>query len=286
MFLKLFLFFTLIMQLHALQIQKSYYFSDNNITTDTLFRGTTLENRLLFTINQEKKKIRIKCKDILAFFPTKDIRCKHSYVEFIKKSPINTRKLEKDLLDYYLSFYPNLKVDSISIHPQSYTSYLPSYYTLKIKNRNYKKSEGDFYIVDEDKKKIFFHYKLDASLSILKANKKVHRGEVINIHNTSLKNVKFTSFKDLPLTRDELNQYEAAHNISKNRIITQRDIKKSYLVKRHAPVILQIKNGSLIVETSATAMQNGKLNDIITIEKADKSRLKARIVSKNRVEIN
>ena len=283
MILKLLLLFVSVGALYSLTLEKQYYFSDANITT-SLF-SAELEPKLLFSI-EKKEKVRIKCKDIIKLLAYDGIKCRYSYVEFIKKSPIDTSRLEEELKKYYLSYYPNMQIISLKIHPQNYIKYLPSEYSFKIKAKNYKKSEGNFYIIDNEKRKIFFYYTIDAYVDIYQAKRELRRNELISAANTLRKRVHFRSFKDLPITAEELGHFESVHNINKNSIITQRDIRKSYLVKRHESVILEVRSGALVVETSATAMQNGKLHDIITVEKADKTRLKAKIVSKNRVQIN
>lgn len=281
----LFFLLILLMELHALEIQQKYYYSDNNITKNFLYGSDEFSDETLFSMPEGKERERMKCSYILAYLKDDNVSCEHSYVEFTKKSTIDTSQLKKRLLNYYKSYYPSIDIKYMTIHPKSYMKELPDYFTFKIRAKSYKRAKGTFYIIDESKHREFFDYYIDAEVNVLQASRKLRRSELISSNNATLKKIHFNSFRDRPITKDELNIYESVHNIAKNRIITQRDIKKVFLVKRHESVILQIKNGPLIVETSAIATQNGQLNDIITIEKADRSRLKARVVSKGRVEI-
>ena len=57
------------------------------------------------------------------------------------------------------------------------------------------------------------------------------------------------------------------------------------MVLRGSKVNVIIQNGSVIVEFIATATQEGKLYDIITIEKADGKRSRAKIIGENKVEL-
>lgn len=272
--------------LHALEIEQDYYYTDNNITENFLFHSDRYSDKTLFSIPEGKERDRIKCSYILSFLKDDTIKCEHSYVEFTKKSTIDTSRLEKRLIDYYKSYYPSMHIESVEVHPKSFLKKLPEYFTFKIRAKSYKRAKGTFYIIDGSRHREFFDYHIVAEVDVLKASKKLRRSELISSSNTTLKKIPFYSFRDRPITIDELDIYESIHNIAKNRILTQRDIKMVFLVKRNESVILQIKNGPLVIETTAIATQNGKLNDIITVEKADKSRLKARIISKGRVEIH
>ncbi|MDQ1297897.1 MAG: flagellar basal body P-ring formation protein FlgA, partial [Campylobacterota bacterium] len=57
------------------------------------------------------------------------------------------------------------------------------------------------------------------------------------------------------------------------------------IVLKGAKVSVQVQNESVIVEFIATATQEGALYDIITIEKSDKKRAKAKVIGENRVEL-
>jgi len=50
-------------------------------------------------------------------------------------------------------------------------------------------------------------------------------------------------------------------------------------------VNVNFTDSGLSISFSARALQNGKLHDIITIEKRDKTKLRVRVIGKNRVEM-
>ena len=64
-----------------------------------------------------------------------------------------------------------------------------------------------------------------------------------------------------------------------------RDVELLNVVKRGSYVSASLKDVSINITFSAKALQNGKLRDIITIQKNNGQKLQAKVIGKNRVEI-
>jgi flagella basal body P-ring formation protein FlgA len=69
------------------------------------------------------------------------------------------------------------------------------------------------------------------------------------------------------------------------QLLTLRNIETIPLVLKNTPVTVELQNGAVIIEFEATATQEGLLYDIITIQKNDGKRAKAKVIGENRVEL-
>ena len=83
----------------------------------------------------------------------------------------------------------------------------------------------------------------------------------------------------------EYGTIQTKHHIKQNSIITMRDVEALNIVRKNSNVSVSLSSEGISITFSAKALQDGKLNDIITIQKQNKKRLKAKVVGKNRVEI-
>ena len=73
--------------------------------------------------------------------------------------------------------------------------------------------------------------------------------------------------------------------MSEQRILTQRDITTLNLISRGSSVNVILKDKNLNISFLAKALQNGKLNDIITVQKNNNEKVKVKVIGRNRAEI-
>ena len=89
----------------------------------------------------------------------------------------------------------------------------------------------------------------------------------------------------MPINQTHLNTAQSIRKLTQDTIITTKDIEDLNLVKRGSNVSVTFFDKNINISFSAKALQNGKLNDIITVQKNDQKKLKAKVIEKNRVEI-
>jgi len=207
------------------------------------------------------------------------------YIHFKKISPINTGKIKDFLKNHYLQRYDNIYIRNIKVTPRSYLKKLPSSFSVHIRDKTYLSKDGIVSIKDEQNKKIFFNYTIDADLNIVKSKQKIKKGDELSVLNIKLYKIKLDKFYAKPLQKIEKSTYQAKHHIKTNKIISIRDIEVLSLVKKDSLVSVFIFSSGMSVSFTAKALQNGKLNDIISIKKSNGKRLKAKVVGRQRVEI-
>lgn len=267
-------------------IEKTYYIDSRAINSSIFFKDG--KNIVLYNIPDHKHSLRVRkdqLEKLLKKNGFKNFEIDSRYVYFELNSPIDTTKIENFLKEHYKSKYTNININSISLRPRSYMDQLPKSYTIDIRSRNHLSNEGVLSIEDELNKKYFFNYKIDADLSVLKATKKILRGEEITRYNSKVDNMKLQKFYSIPLQKLYRSEYQAKYHINKDDLISKRDLKKLDLVREDTQVSVSLNNDGIAISFSARALQSGKLNDIITIQKRNGTKLKARVVAKQRVEI-
>ncbi len=287
MIYKIIFLFLLSFNLYALEhIKETYYIDSRNINSSLFFKDK--QNILLYTIPKNEHSLRIKkiqLEQLLKDNGFKEFVIDSRYVYFELKSPINTAKIEDFLKKHYKDRYTQIDIEAVHVQPRSYMETLPKQYSIDIRKRNYLSRDGVISIKDDLNKKYFFNYMIDAKLRVLVTKEKVHRGEELSNKNTAFAYITLDKFRALPLQELNESKYQAKHNMKANSFITVRDIKKLSLVKKDSMVTVWINNTGMSISFSAKALQNGKLNDIITIQKSNGKRLKAKVVAKQKVEV-
>jgi flagella basal body P-ring formation protein FlgA len=275
------------LNLYALeQIKENYYIDTRDINSSLFFKNQ--KNVKLYKIPSHRHSLRIKRSDLIRLLVKhgfKDFSVKPRYVHFEVNSPIDTSKIKTFLKKHYENKYKHIDIKKITIRPRSYMQELPPSYTFDIRSRNHLSNDGLISIEDELHRKYFFNYYIDAHVNVLSAKKKILRGEELSRLNTKVISVKLDRFRSLPVQKHYKSKYQAKRHLKKDTQITHRDIKKLSLVKRGSQVTVWLDSAGMSISFVAKALQNGKLNDIISIQKSDGKRLKARVVAKNKVKI-
>jgi flagella basal body P-ring formation protein FlgA len=268
------------------ELKKEYLFNNNTILSSDIFPHT--KEFTLFTITPKKMSYRIKSKELIKKFKKHHINAtsKVTIITFKRAFSFDMTPLHVKIKEYYKTHYNNITIKSLHVRPKSYIEALPDSYTIHIPPKNFHRNEGTFYIKTARKKKLFFTYTLKATLPVVITKKTIARKETITPFNTKVKTVNFIAFKSPPLSKiTSVNRWCANIRLKEGRILKRRDIRSIPLVKRNQNVIAVIQTGALHVELSATAQNDGALYDMITIQKSNGEKLKARVIGANRVEI-
>ncbi len=68
-------------------------------------------------------------------------------------------------------------------------------------------------------------------------------------------------------------------------VIEARFVEPMPMVLREGSVTVTLTEGNVLIQFHAIALQDGAFHDIISIQKPDGTRLKAKVVGENKVEI-
>jgi len=271
----------------AQELQSEYFVEGDTITLKTIIPSTKEETTLYNFANSKnikrvKSSLLIKKLKELGY---RDFEAKHAYVQFSKKSPVETSFIKNALRNYYKKNYSSITIDSIEVNPRTYMEQLPKEYSFGIQKDSFLQNSGYCYIVTPEKKKIFFRYLVSAHILAYHARQTLLRGEALGKINLVKKSIMLSKFRAKPLEELPKDGLEAKHRVKKGTLITLRDTATLVLVKRGERVHVTLRNSGIAISFEAEAITDGRLGESVTIQKSDNKRLIGRVVGKNQVEI-
>ncbi|WP_455755908.1 flagellar basal body P-ring formation chaperone FlgA [Sulfurimonas sp.] len=287
MLYKVILLLLLTLDLFSITLQSSYYVNSNNIKLLDIVPHAKYDVTI-YKIDRSRYSKKVKSKELIKLLEKHDItdiKTSSRYIKFTKKSPIDTSKIKTEVINIYKEKYPDIKIKSLSIMPRGYIKTLPKNYKVNMHKKAHLSNSGTLNIKTPKKKKLFFDYIVDAEIDVYISKTKIKRGLKISTLNTIKKSVNFEKFKALPITVQQLNNTQIKRNINKDYIITLNDIETIDIVNKGSNVNVSLQNKNINISFSAKALQNGKLNDIIRVQKNSGEKIHVKVTGKNRAEI-
>ncbi|MGZ8548802.1 MAG: flagella basal body P-ring formation protein FlgA [Sulfuricurvum sp.] len=283
-FLILFVFISVI---QGGELSSNYFFENPLIMSKTIDLECE-KNFEILRIPDGKTSYRINAQIIAKTFELGGCQIaskKVRFVNFIKKNNTDYPLLKEQVILFFKHHYPTIEIQEIHIFPHGYSDSLPAQATVIFEDDAYKNKKGTFYVFDTHGLRRYFDFSINATLSTLHTSRKVTRKEVVSLQNTVLKSLSFETFRGKPLIILPETPSRFRASLQEGAPILDRHIEQLPMVLRGSRVSATIQNGSVIVEFIAHATQEGRLYDIITIQKADGKRARAKIMGENRVEL-
>jgi flagella basal body P-ring formation protein FlgA len=284
---KLLILILFCLNLSAYELSENYEYVNYTVYSNDLVPDIPKKFEIL-QIPADKNQYRIDAKIIAKTFELNGFELnisKTRYINFTRHSPIDFTSIKQQLTQMFIEFYPAINIQEIIITPRGYLPSLGKNVHGEFDKRFYQNATGTFYVLDNEGLRHYLDYTVNATLGVLYTNQKVSRKESLSGFNTILKTIPFQSFKDKPLTTLPNHQSRFRSNLKPMQLLTLRNIEEIPLVLKDTPVTVELQNGSVIIEFEATATQEGLLYDIITIQKNDGKRTKAKVIGENRVEL-
>ena len=162
---------------------------------------------------------------------------------------------------------------------------LPDEYIINIQSKNSLFNYGTLYIKTKQQKKIFFDYTISANVDVYVAKNNIKRGTELSAVNCTKKSIILDRFRATPLQNLKNGAVQTKTSIKLGKVITLRDIRKLSIVKRGSYVTIILDGQGMILSFSAKAQNEGRLGDIITVQKSDGKKLKVRVTGRNMAEV-
>ncbi len=272
----------------ANNLQSNYFIQNDFIMLSDIVHVKKKDDKKLFNIDKYRHSKRIKRDKLLKILQKNgysNYASKHSYIQFTKRSPIDTTLIQNSIKKLYTQKYKTIKISSITIIPTHYLEKLPQNYSVHFNERAHLSKKGVLYIKTDDNKKIFFNYQILAAVSVLTARNNIKKDSELSSVNTRKKSIILNKFRAMPLQGLHVSSYQAKHNLKTNDIITNRDVIGLYLVKRGSNVSVSLQNEGIDIFFSAKALQNGRLGDSISVMQKNNKKLKVVVVGRNKAEV-
>ena len=268
-------------------LSSTYYVNSRSINLSSITSDT--KNDLnIFTIEKSRFSKRVKTKDLIKLLETlgyKNYSSKSNYINFILKSPIDTSKIELSIKEYYQNQYEDIEITDIFVEPRAYIAVLPKSYVVNMRKRDFLSKSGTINIKTPQNKKIFFNYSVTATLPVYISRKKIKKDVKLSALNCSKKSIILDKFRARPMQSIKINSFQSKHHIAKDKILTIRDVEALSLIKKNSFINVSLNSDNMAITFSARALQDGKLDDIIKVQKSDGKRFKVRVTGRNRAEM-
>ncbi|MDD2829570.1 MAG: flagellar basal body P-ring formation chaperone FlgA [Sulfuricurvum sp.] len=273
--------------INAALLQSNYFFDSPTIMSHALDPKCP-KNFELLRIPEGESVFRVNAQVILKSFELEGCEIENNTIHtvtFTKQSSTDLKELEKQVERFFKAQYPTIQIESIHIFPHGYIDSLNKTAKAIFEPNASMKSKGVFYVQDSHGLRRYFDFSIEATLSILHTSKKVSRKEILSLNNVLIKTIPFKSFQGKPIIslNNESQRFRAS--LKENTPILDRNIEPLPLVFKDSKVSVVVRNETVEVEFIATATQEGALYDIITIEKSDGKRGRAKIIGENQVEL-
>jgi len=273
--------------LFATTLKGVYYITSDTITLQNIIKNED-PNIILFKIQKNKHNKKIKSKEliyILKQYGYENFSSRKTYINFIKKSPIDTSRIKKKIKSFYLKNYQQIDIRSILVEPRSYMQSLPETYTINIRSQNYLRKDATISIKTPSRKKIFFNYIIDANIDIYYSRKKIKKKTELSAINTTKKSIILDKFRAKPIQIIDTSTLQAKRHIPKNKILTIRDVERLNIIRKNTYISISLNSENMDISFSAKALQDGKMNEIIKVIKNNGKKLKVKVTGKNKAEL-
>ena len=274
--------------LHATTKLKTNYIIEHNYILLSDIINTPKIDKKLFNITKGKHSKRIKSVTLIKTLKElgyTDYSSKHSYIQFSKKSPINTSKIAFFIQSNYQQFYKDIEILAIEVNPRSYIDEMPREYIVELQKRAVLSKKGIVSIKTPSNKKIFFNYYIKAKIPVLVTKSLLNKGDELSNLNVKKSSIMLDKFRAKPLQKLKSATYEAKHRLKKDVTLTTRDVLGLYLVKRGSNVNVVIKDSSMAISYNAKAHTSARYGETVVLIGAHGKKIKAIVIGRNRAEI-
>lgn len=284
MLLRLFIIVLFYTGLHAASNLKNVYYVKDRKVDSSVITGDAKNGFTVLTIGDGDHLKKIKAKELAELLKKhgyKDFTVKNTYVNFVLKSPIDTSFIEGKLRERYEREYGPIDIKEITVEPRSYMYDLPQSYIVNIKKREHLSKEGTISIETPENKKYFFDYYIKAYIVVYESKEAIKKDTRISPLIYKKKSILLEDFRSKPLQNIEEMPLQAKRHIPKARILSVSDVEELDIVKRGEIINVSMKEGDMIINFTAEALKDAKLNDIINVQNSKGKTLKAKVTGRN-----
>lgn len=201
----------------------------------------------------------------------------------------NVEQVKFALAQEFKAQNPKIIIHNVELHTATLPKNFSAYEFIKLGEGNFVKASGylraEFKTPENIKKNVFFRYFVKGKLEILRANKDLSRGDILEASDY---NIIFYDFDKVPLgaiEKDDDLDLVARTSVRKNTILKKNMFKANYLVKKDAKMKAVLDDGEVKMSVDVSALESGNKGDTIKVKTKDGKVLQAIIVGKNQVSL-
>lgn len=271
-------------------LESKYYCDDSVVTAEDLFPD--IEENFIIGEFKNRTHIQLSSREVQALFKAHgyDVAVSHPVIALSKNSSFDKAPLQNELTARFLSHYPGLMIDKITVRSRTYFEQQGwNLLSVTLPAPALTKSKGTFWALYDDgsgkQKKVYFSYKISGTLHVLKAKRNIANGTILTKENTYLQQVPFTTLPALPLDQRSLEKVRVKGYVKQENVITQTMVRDIPDIVKNQKVRAVLKANGLSVTIYATALSDGKTGETIELKSDSGQIYKARVIDKNKAAI-
>ncbi len=270
-------------------INKSYCVDNLTKVNASLFTKNKKNDFKIIDLPKNRTTYRVSSLKIISKFKAHDMQItdlSDGIVNFkICKKILDFTDAQKLLAQKYTSKYPTIKIQKIHITSASPLSRSLSFFKLdkiNIAENNYRKSKATFgaiYKRGEETKKIYLKYKIDANISIFKANYNLRNGKILNPDDYRKTEIKLDKLPLHVITGNITNDYIVKGYVRKDSILSTNNLKIKKNLLKGAFIKARIKEENMILDIDAHLLSDANIGDRVKLQTTNGKVLNAKIIS-------
>ena len=201
----------------------------------------------------------------------------------------NIEQIKFALVAEFKNKFPQIIIKNIEIHTAALPQNFDEFEFIRLAEGKFDKASGylraEFKTPENIKKNVFFRYFVKGKLEILRANKDLSRGDILEASDY---NIIFYDFDKVPLgaiEKDDDLDLVARTSVRKSTILKKNMFKANHLVKKDAKMKAVLDDGEVKMSVDVSALEAGNKGDTIKVKTKDGKVLQAIIVGKNQVSL-
>ena len=272
----------------CVSLQPTYTLSTQDLNASAIFPDIK-EDFNIYRFEKNKQQKSFSSSTLIKLFSEHDIKLdatKRGVIHFRRAATADLEPLKKKILAYYLSHYPTIDIKDIRLQLNGYTKGLPNHYELSFKPNAYQHKYSTVKLTSaESKKRHFISYDMSATIKLFKARHNINRGKILTHIDMAYEETPFKRLKGTPIHSLEKGQYRLKKRLPRGNIIYEHDIEPLPAVLKDTHVNVRFVKANVQLSFQATSLQDGNVGESIYIKRTDGKRLKAKVLSKDLVEI-
>ncbi|MFK5881908.1 MAG: flagellar basal body P-ring formation chaperone FlgA [Sulfurospirillum sp.] len=199
--------------------------------------------------------------------------------------PIDVKLIKTELAKKFKERFPSIEIKSISISSPSSLGPGLSFYKIdgiELKPNSFERSKGVLgvrLIRDNETRKIYLKFDIDATITVFKANYNLRNGKILQKDDYIKKRVKLDRLRNGVITGKLQKNYIVKGYIKKDTILNARHFRIKKDILRGEYIKAVFRNGNLVLETDAHLLNDANIGDTVRIKTSSGKTLRAKIIS-------
>lgn len=271
-------------------LENRYYCDEDVLYAEDFFPN--IETGFVVAEFKNRNRLQLSSRKVQLLFKEHgyEVTATHPVITVTKRSSFDKDPLKEAIRKEFLAHYPSLEIHKITVRARNFFEQGSlRLQSVEIPRPNLTKNRGSFtaFYLDEAnrQKKLFFSYTLEAHITVLKAKRNMANGTILSQKNTALEHIPFAGMTAPPLGAESLDSIRIQGYVKEGSVITASMVRDIPDIVKNQKVGAVLKEGGVSVTIFATAQEDGKIGQIIKLKTDSGQVYNARVVDKNKAEI-